>query len=90
MICQVTGHKNVNSINSYVVADRNAQKQMSNILMDDETRLDCLRENESYLSVCEAKESSSVPAKRAKMVTSTLTNVGGGGIGHQFRLCPIC
>ena len=56
MIFQVTGHKNVNSINNYAVADHNAQKRMSNILMEDETRLDCLRENESYLSVCEAKK----------------------------------
>ena len=79
MICQVTGHKNVNSINNYAVADRNAQKRMSNILMDDETRLDCLRENESYFSVCEAKKTSSVPAKRAKTATSTVSNVGGGG-----------
>ena len=78
MICQVTGHKNVNSINNYAVADRNAQKRMSNILMDDETRLDCLRENESYLSVCEAKKTSSVPAKRAKLATSTVSKAGGG------------
>ena len=79
MICQVTGHKNVNSINNYAVADRNTQKRMSNILMDDETRLDCLRENESYLSVCEAKKTSSVPAKRAKLATSTVSKAGGEG-----------
>ena len=58
MICQVTGHKNVNSINNYAVADRNAQKRMSNILMDNETRLNCLRGKESYFSVCEAKKTS--------------------------------
>ena len=77
MICQVTGHKNVNSINNYAVADSNAQKRMSNILMDDKTRLDCLRENESYLSVCEAKKTSSVPAKKAKLATSTVSKAGG-------------
>ena len=59
-------------------SQRNELKQMGKG-NNDETRLDCLREKESYLSVCETKKTSSVPAKRAKLATSTVSKAGGGG-----------
>ena len=48
LVCQVSGHKNANSLNNYVRASILVQKNMSKIITDDFGRLDCERRGVMY------------------------------------------
>lgn len=51
IICQLTGHQNVNSLNNYIIANKRQQKEMSEIVVG-KKRV----ENDNSLAVCPISE----------------------------------
>lgn len=67
MICQLTGHRNVNSLSNYTVANLSEQRKMSDILTGVDEKKNV--EKKEYQSKIETKETSGI-AKRNEMFSA--------------------